>query len=182
MSASMFEQETENRRQIDRGATTLSKRIACQANRRGRKGSAVVELACSSIFLVIFAIFAVYMSLLVICAHITDRAARDAARAAAQTKPQSDLAQTKAQAILVAQSVLKSFASASPFMSDPSLQNLEYEDYNGSPPAETSPYVSVTVVSTAKLPFAPTQFFGHVYGTEDYTFSQTYTFPIVNIR
>lgn len=147
-----------------------------------QSGSVLVEMACSSIFLVIFAIFAVYMSLLVICAHITDRAARDAARAAAQTKPQADLATTKVQAQNVAKSVLASFASANPFMTPPTLQNLEYEDFDGSPPAQTSPYVTVTVVSTAKLPFAPSSFFGQEFGTETYTFSQTYTFPIVNIR
>ncbi len=150
---------------------------------RNRKGSAVVEMACSSIFMVIFAIFAVYMSLLVICAHITDRAARDAARAAAQTQPQADLATTKAQATKVVNSILQSFKTANSFMTPPVLQNLVYEDYNGSPPDEdTSPYVTVTVVSTAKLPFAPTQFFGNTYGTQSYTFSQTYTFPIVNTR
>lgn len=139
-------------------------------------------MACSSIFVVIYGIFAVYMSLLVICAHITDRAARDAARAVAQTQPQADLASTKTQAVKVANAVLKSFATANPFMSPPSLQSLVYEDFNGNPPADTSPYVTVTVVSSAQLPFAPTYFFGNQYGTENYTFSQTYTFPIVNVR
>lgn len=153
------------------------------SNSRKGRGSAVVEMACSSIFVVIFAIFAIYMSLLVICAHITDRAARDAARAAAQTQPQADLATTKAQATKVVNSILKSFKSANSFMTAPVLQNLVYEDYNGTPPDEdTSPYVTVTVVSTAKLPFAPTQFFGSSFGSESYTFSQTYTFPIVNTR
>lgn len=117
------------------------------------------------------------------CAHITDRPARNAARAAAQTQPQADLPLTQAQAEKVAKSILKSFAQANNnFMTSPSLHSLIYQDYNGNPPEDKSPYVTVTVVSTAKLPFAPTVLFGQIYGTESYTFSQTYTFPIVNTR
>lgn len=149
---------------------------------RLNKGTLLVELACSSIFLIIFAIFAIYMTLIVTCAHITDRAARDAARAAVETQPQDTTAHTQAKAMQVANSVLKGFASANPFMTPPTLQSLVYEDYNGSPPPATSPYVTVTVVSTAKLPFAPSNFFGNQYGTDTYTFSQTYTFPLINTK
>lgn len=159
-----------------------AKRFGYGRTLRNSKGSAVVEMACSSIFVIIFGIFAVYMSLLVICAHITDRAARDACRAAAQTQPQADLALTKAQATKVVNSILKSFESANAFMTAPTLQNLIYEDFDGTPPEDTTPFVTVTVVSTAKLPFASTSFFGNTYGTDSYTFSQTYTFPIVNTR
>ncbi len=135
----------------------------------------MVELACSSIFLIIFAVFSVYLTLIITCANITDRAAREAARAAAAQ-------QTQAQALTVAKSVVLSFASANPFMTPPAVQSVVYQDYGGNPPALKSPSVSVTVVSSAKLPFAPTQFFGQKFGTDTYTFSQTYTFPIVNTK
>ncbi|MBX9685188.1 MAG: hypothetical protein K2X27_00725 [Candidatus Obscuribacterales bacterium] len=151
-------------------------------SRNSCSGSVLVELACSSVFVVIFAIFAVYMSLLLICAHITDRACRDAARAAGQARSQSASISDQEQASAVATSILKAYASANPFMTAPTLQNLVYEDFGGSPPSDTSPYVTVTVVSSARLPFAPVTLFGNIYGSDQYTFSQTYTFPIINTR
>lgn len=142
---------------------------------RSNRASVAVELACSSVFFVIFAIFGVYLATLVLCAQINDTACRDAARAAAET-------QDSTQATTAATTILSSFATSSSFMTPPTLKNLVYQDYGGTPPAETSPYVSVTTVSDATIPFAPMQLFGGEFGSEKYTFTQTYTFPIVNTK
>lgn len=142
---------------------------------RSEQGSIIVEMACSSIFLVIFAIFGVYLATLVMCAQINDTACRDAARAAAET-------QDETQANAAATTILTSFGSNASFMTTPTLKTLVYQDYAGAPPAETTPYVTVTTVSDAKIPFAPMELFGGQFGTEQYTFTQTYTFPIVNTK
>lgn len=149
--------------------------ILRKSESRSNRASVIVEMACSSIFLVIFAIFGVYLATLILCAQINDTACRDAARAAAET-------QDATQATAAATTILTSFESNSTFMTAPALKNLVYQDYNGTPPAETSPYVTVTTVSDAKIPFAPMSLFGGTYGNEQYTFTQTYTFPIVNTK
>lgn len=142
---------------------------------RNSAASVLVEMACSSIFIVIFGICGVYLALLITCAQINDTACRDAARAAAET-------QDSTQARGAAETILTSFATSSTMMTPPTLKNLVYQDYGGNPPAETTPFVSVTTVSDAKLPFAPMQLFGGELGGEQYTFTQTYTFPIVNTK
>lgn len=142
---------------------------------RTTKASALVEMACSSVFLIIFAIFGAYLATLILCAQINDTACRDAARAAAET-------QDSTQANAAATTVLTSFETNATFMTTPTLKSLVYEDYAGNPPAETTPYVTVTTASDAKIPFAPMTLFGGQIGNEQYTFTQTYTFPIVNTK
>ncbi len=165
------------KKRINKSCEPNGERRHGRSGLRSSHGTVLVELACSSIFLVIFAIFAVYLTLIITCANITDKATRDAARAAAEQ-------QTQAKAMAVAQSIVLSFASANPFMTPPTVpvNGVVYQDYGGNPPALKSPFVTVTVVSSAKLPFAPAQFFGQTFGTDTYTFSQTYTFPIVNTK
>ena len=155
--------------------TIWLKQKAKTRKRARSRGSVAVEMACSSVFLVIFAIFGVYLAILVTCAQINDTACRDAARAAAEP-------QDATQANGAATTILSSFGTNSTFMTPPTLQTLVYQDFAGSPPADTSPFVSVTTVSDAKLPFAPMQLFGGQYGSEQFTFRQTYTFPIVNTK
>jgi Flp pilus assembly protein TadG len=171
---------------------------------RSRKsGAAIVEMAAGGIFLMIFVAISIDMALLVTCASITDRAARDVARATAMVQPQQAIPPsvgppptegmtanqaTVAAAQKIAAAILTSFKSASPFMTAPTVQTLVYNDYGGSPPnipgtsIPVTPSITVTVVSSANLPFAPVTFFGSTFGNQPFAFSQTYTFPIVNTR
>lgn len=140
-------------------------------------GHILIEFVCFSFWLILFMYITVDVCVLLLGASANDRACRDAARAAAHgSNP------TEARAL--AETSLKAHAGGGFFTSPPALQgNFTYNDYAGNPPPQQTPFVIVETRSTAKLPFAPIVFFNNGFtqaGT--YTFSRTYTFPIVRFR
>lgn len=147
------------------------------ASARTHRGSLLVELACGSVFLLIFVLISVYMSILICGAYFNDRSCRDAARAAAQGE---DLA----QATRMARAVLQGHAPGGGFVAAPVLQTpIIYQDFGGAPPLQTSPYVQVTTRTAVSIPFAPLQMFGATgFADRTLSFSQTYTFPIVRLK
>jgi hypothetical protein len=79
---------------------------------------------------------------------------------------------------------LKAHQGDGNYITAPILQRLVYNDYGGNPPAQTAPFVSVTTSTVARAPFAPLVFFhGPVFlENGSFSFSQTYTFPIVKTK
>jgi Flp pilus assembly protein TadG len=104
-----------------------------------------------------------------------DRACRDGARAAAQ-------ANNSASALQLAQAAVATHAVNNLFLTSPTVDtsNFVYQDYGGSPPVNTSPYVSVATSIAVKVP-APVFFGGAVFdpGNGQMTLRKEYTFPIV---
>ncbi len=145
---------------------------------RNRRASALVEFSAFAFLFFIFSILSVHISVALYGAFFNDRACRDAARAAAQ-------GQNAAQATKLALSVLKAHNSAGSFLQNPVLLTpIVYQDFGGTYPAATSPYVRVTTSTIATLPFRPLSFLakGTVLQDGQLKFVQTYTFPIIRVQ
>jgi hypothetical protein len=124
--------------------------------------------------LAVVAVLCANVGIMSLASSMNDSACRDAARAAAQ-------ASNRTTAISMAQAALKAHSTDGYFVSQPTIDTSDfvYEDYSGSPPDNTSPYVQVTTSSTVRVP-APILFFGAKFGKDGtMTFNRTYTFPIV---
>jgi hypothetical protein len=69
-------------------------------------------------------------------------------------------------------------------MSGPALYvPVIYQDFGGSPPAQTSPYVTVATTTTIILPFNPIKFDGATFlASGNTSFTQSYTYPIVRFK
>src|SRR6516162_1312165 len=105
------------------------------------------EIPVVSMLFLVFAFLSADMGYVLYGADFNDRACRDAARSAAQ-------ASNLAAAIKKVNAVLQSHKGNAMVMSGPSLLGpVVYQDYGGSPPAQTSPYVTVTTTTTINLPF-----------------------------
>ena len=145
---------------------------------RIQKASVLVEFSAFAFLFFVFAILSVHISVALYGAFFNDRACRDAARAAAQ-------GQNAAQATKLALSVLKAHNSAGTFLQNPVLSTpIVYQDFGGTYPAATSPYVQVTTSTIATLPFRPLSFLakGTVLQDGQLKFVQTYTFPIIRVQ
>jgi hypothetical protein len=144
---------------------------------RDEKGSLVFELSAFAFLFLVFALLSVHTSVMLYGAFFNDRACRDAARAAAD-------ATTADQATTYAKAILKSHGAAGSYLSQPVLQPIVWTDYAGSPPAQTSPSVTVTTSTTATLPFRPLSFLGKGTVLADGTvvFTQSYTFPLIKLK
>jgi Flp pilus assembly protein TadG len=146
--------------------------------RRNRKerGVVVMELAASAFMLLIFSILAAHLSLMVYGAYINDRACRDAARAAAQGSSQPE-AEKMANVILTTHHALGSYVEA------PSVKgHVQYQDYNGSPPAGHSPFVHVVTETKVHSPFKLLTVCGETFQDGAVVFTQSYTFPVVRVK
>jgi hypothetical protein len=122
------------------------------------------------------------MTLLIFAGTMNDAACRDAARAAGQNN-------NAASALAAAQAQLKVHATDGRFISQPQLTataapDFDYNDYGGNPPANTSPYVTVTTSVNVKLPFLLDLLGISFYGASKHTvlFTRRYTFPIVKTK
>ncbi len=137
----------------------------------------MIELTCGAFLMMVFSLLCADIGMLIYGAEINDRACRDAARAAA-------LGTNSANSANLAAAALKAHAADGYYFTSPSLvQPIIYKDYNGNPPAQTSPTVQITTSTTARVPFAPVEFFGAVFlknGKVD--FRQTYTFPLLKSK
>ncbi|MFN8551244.1 MAG: hypothetical protein U0103_07135 [Candidatus Obscuribacterales bacterium] len=144
---------------------------------RSQRASILIELSCSCFMMLVFTILTADIGVLIYGAEFNDRACRDAARAAAQ-------GQDARQSTQLIRAILKAHQGDGNYIKVPTLQNLIYNDYGGNPPAQEAPYVTVTTSTTARAPFAPLVFFeGPVFlKNGSFTFTQTYTFPIVRTK
>lgn len=145
---------------------------------RRKKGSALVEFSAFAFLFFVFSILAVHIAVVLYGAYFNDRACRDAARAAAQGMDGT-------QATKLATSVLKAHATPGTFLQTPILKTpVVYQDFGGTPPTQTSPYVQVTTTTVAVLPFRPLSFLagGTILQDGMIPFTQTYTFPIVRVK
>ncbi|NJL72529.1 MAG: hypothetical protein HC888_13660 [Candidatus Competibacteraceae bacterium] len=121
-------------------------------------------------------LLSLHLGIIIFGAYLNDRVCRDACRNAAQGK---DIGESTK----LANAVVKGYSSSS-FLEAPQIVGpLVYQDFAGSPPSQTSPYVSVTTTTGAVMPFGVLSFFNAgVLQDGKLTFRKTYTFPIVRIK
>lgn len=148
----------------------------CQA-RNTASGHVLIELSMLSVLFVVFAVLAVDVCYLIMGSEVNDRACRDAARAAAAADNYTTSLQMARAAVIPHQ-------ADGTYVSSPQVDSIAfvYEDFAGSPPENTSPYVSVTTRSTVRVP-APIIFLGSsIFSEGKMQFSKTYIFPIVKTQ
>lgn len=140
--------------------------------------SGFIEIGASGLFLVVLALLGMDICIAIFGASMNDRACHDAARAAAA-------ANTSAKAWSMAQAAVKAYNTNGFCLSPPQLlppPNFMYQDFNGNPPPDTSPFVTVTTLTIVRIP-APIFFFGAVFMKGDKAqFKQQYTYPIVKAQ
>lgn len=142
---------------------------------RSQKGSCMIDLGFACLALIVLAVFGMNMCFALVSFSMTDRACRDAARAAAQ-------ASNRTQAQQLAQAVLRSYKSQSSLMvTQPLLQSLDFTDFGGNPPSGQSPFVRVTTFSSVRMP-APVRVFGQNVFSATIPLRKTYVFPIVKVN
>ncbi|MGH9553337.1 MAG: hypothetical protein ACRD3W_28410 [Terriglobales bacterium] len=144
--------------------------------RRSQSGiTNFIEICAGGLFTVILALLGMDICMAIFGASINDHACRDAVRAAAT-------ADTRDKALAMAQTALKAYVADGKFITTPQLLQLDYQDWNGNPPVDTSPYVSVTCQTIVSIP-APLFFFGATFIKDGKAqFTQQYTFPIVKAK
>lgn len=145
-------------------------------NGRRKKGSLSVELTCGSMLMVVFVVLGLHLGIIVFGAYLNDRVCRDACRNAAQ-------GQDLSESTRLANAVIKGYQQNT-FLSAPQIAGpIVYQDYAGSPPAQTSPYVQVKTITQATMPFGLLAFFNDgVLQDGKLTFVKSYTFPIVRVK
>lgn len=153
-----------------------------------------MELAVSAIALAIMTILAVDICVLMLGNQVLDRAARDAARAAAAQSNITNAINAATAALLMHKT--DGYFVSQPTLSGTSAPQFVYQDYGGTPPGQTipagspnagqtagNPYVTVTAQLNVRLPAS----LGALGVTLDQgpltggtmQFVRTYTFPIV---
>ena len=160
-------------------------RFNCRTSFRVRKkgksksGFACGEFAIACILMVLVAALTSDITLLIFANSLNDAACRDAARAAGQNN-------NAASALAAAKAQLLMHATDGKFISQPGLTSTSapdfiYNDFTGTPPANTSPYVTVTTSVNVRLPFLLDLFGVDFYGASKHTvlFRRQYTFPII---
>ena len=151
---------------------------------RNSKGTATIELACGSLFLVVLSLLAIDITILMLGFEVNDRACRVACRAAAQ-QSDSNKARTAAEAIL------KSHKTDGFFLTQPILKTGQgqfvYNDFGGNPLAG-NPTVTVTTEIECRTP-VPLNFCGSSFAhdgvswvSDKFKFQKKYTFPIVTFN
>ena len=141
---------------------------------RSRRASAIIELGVITPLFVVMAMFCMDILILTTGSGINERACRDAARMAGQST-------NYAGSLLMAQTGVKAYRGDGYFVTNPVVNTTSfvYNDFGGSPPPNTSPYVTVTTSCKVRIP-APIFLYGLNAMNSGYmTFSKTYTFPIV---
>lgn len=149
--------------------------ILRQRKRAG--GHTLIELSMLSVLFVIMGVLCLDTGYLIMGAEINDRACRDAARAASE-------ADNYATALQLAQAAVIAHAGDGYYVTSPKVDPVAftYQDFAGSPPSNTSPYVSVTTNCNIRVP-APILFMGAGFGNSGaMQFSKTYVFPIVKTQ
>jgi hypothetical protein len=154
----------------------MNKRNSAVVKER-RKGHLSFEVPVMSMLFLVFSFLSADMGYVLYGADFNDRACRDAARAAAQST-------NLTEAIKKVNAVLQSHKGNPLVMSGPALYGpVVYQDFGGAPPAQTSPFVTVTTTTTINLPFNPIRFDGATFGASgNMSFTQSYTYPIVRFK
>lgn len=152
-------------------------------NQSRNQGTAIVELACGSIFIMILLMVAIDITLMMLGYQLNDRACRAATRAAAQ---QSSL--VKATSAINA--TLAMYKGDGYLVDSPKLAttpgSLVYSDFGGAPNSG-NPTVSVCTEVLVKVP-CPVIFCGQRFGvdaaglTSSWTFRKRYTYPILDVN
>jgi Flp pilus assembly protein TadG len=140
-------------------------------------GQVLIELVMIISVIVLIGMLGADIGIVSLASSINDSACRDAARAAAQGS-------NSTTALALAQAAIKAHTADGYYVTVPTINTSQfiYQDFNGSPPANTSPYVSVTTSSTVRIP-APLFFYGARFEPNgSLTFTRTYTFPIVKTQ
>lgn len=153
-----------------------------EKSRARRSGTACVELACGSVFIMVLFMVAIDITIMMLGYQLNDRACRAATRSAAQ---QSSASKAFA-AVNAALAVHKGdgFIVSSPKLST-QPNALVYNDFNGDPYAG-NPTVSVCTEVTVRVP-APVVFFDQRFGKNSagvanvWTFRRRYTYPILDV-
>jgi hypothetical protein len=143
-------------------------------NNRSQKGTGLAELAVAALILIGIALFALDIGTAVMSFNVNDRACRDAARAAAQGS-------SKTEAENLAKQIIKSYPAFGDLARNITVVGVNYQDFNGSPPAGTSPFVSVTTRMDCRT-IAPLSLFGVEAIKSKFPVQKTYTFPIVRLK
>ena len=140
---------------------------------RNNKAGAIVELGFIASLLLIVTLFCTDVLVLILGSGVNERACRDAARMAAQGTSYK-------QALVLAQIATRAHQGDGYFITTPvvDVPSFVYNDYSGSPPADTSPFVTVSTSCQIRLP-APIFLYGLNFNPANMRFTKTYTFPIV---
>ncbi len=130
-----------------------------------------------SVLFVVLAVLSLDIGYVLMGSELNDTACRDAARAAAE-------ADNYATSLQLAQAAVVAHAGDGTYVTSPVVDTTQftYQDFAGSPPPNTSPYVSVTTHCNIRVP-APILFMGSSFmssGTMQFT--KTYVFPIVKTQ
>lgn len=150
----------------------MKSRRTLSRNRKAHGVASFIEIIASALFIIILALFGMDICMAIFGATMNDHACRDAARAASGASP-------AATAQALALTALKAYPTDGHFITTPQLVGFDYHDFGGNPPADTSPYVSVTTKTIVSIP-APIFFFGATFIKDGKAqFLQQYTFPIV---
>ncbi len=145
--------------------------------RSRRQGHTLIEVSMLSILFVVIGVLCLDVGYLIMGSEMNDRACRDAARAAAE-------GDNYATALQLAQTAVVAHRGDGYFVSNPTVNtgSFLYQDFGGSPPPNTSPFVSVTTSCNIRMP-APIFFLGASFGGQgDMNFTKTYVFPIVKTQ
>jgi hypothetical protein len=147
-----------------------SRRVSC-------KGHILIELAMLSVLFVVMGVLCLDVGYLILGSELNDRACRDAARAAAA-------ADNYTTSLQLAKAAVVPHAGDGFYVTSPQVDTAAflYQDFSGSPPANTSPYVSVTTHCNIHVP-APIFFLGTSFlSSGSMQFTKTYVFPIVKTQ
>ena len=155
-------------------------------DRRRTSGSSLIEIAIPSLFLMVVVFFCIDAYVWVQSFMLNDLACRDATRSAAQAVPpngSTDLSAYRSAAREAALSQLKMHIDNGPYIKNPTLVNMEWNDYGGVLPAPPdTPYVTCTTSLDVSLPVPLTFMGATVLKDGKLTFKRSYTFPIINLR
>lgn len=150
------------------------KRRVIRAKRNSSKGSVAIEISAGALVSIGIMALALNVCFAMLAYGVNDRACREAARAAAQ---QSSLAAASS----VAKYVVNGFNQSNSALGKIQVSKVVFTDFNGTPPEDQSPFVSVTTSSTVATP-APIEFFGSKVFGKSIPVQKTYTFPIVRLN
>lgn len=158
---------------ITNGTNEMTIKNAKAGRARNQRGTLLLDLSVACIILIAFAVLALDCGGAIMAFGMTDRACRDAARAAAQGSNPTEARQ-------LANAIIRTYATSSGILSSPRVDNVTYTDFGGHPPDGSSPFVTVTTSASARV-LAPLSFFGRDLVSGSFPMRKTYTFPIVKL-
>lgn len=152
----------------------MSKPHFKRKSRAGASGHSLIELSMLGVLFVVIAVLCLDVGYVMMGSQLNDRACRDAARAAAE-------ADNYGSSLQMAQAAVIPHRGDGYWVTNPTVNTASfvYQDFSGSPPPNTSPFVTVTTNCNVRLP-APIFFLGASFGAGGtMSFTKSYTFPIV---